>query len=186
MSARRTSFQFSAEAMAQLEAIRESTHIADNAEVIRIALNAYDELAQLTASGHHMFVRDREGEQHPYSLFVKLTYPGLNRERFNREAEAAAKTAKPASFFFVGDIIRQIESLRHRSRLSSNVDTIRVAMSAFKELVLIAAAGDILYICDQEGEHPFSAFQPFQKQNTQDLGEGVDGHMATDRVTESA
>ena len=179
MSARRTSFQFSAEGMAQLDALRESTHISDNAEVIRIALNAYDELAELTAQGHHMFVRDRGGEQHPYSLFVKLTYPGLKRDRFNAEAAEAAKTAKPASFFFAGEIIRKIESMKRRSRLSSNVDTIRVALSAFKELVLIAEAGDILFVCDKDGgEHPFSAFQPFQKQDLAAASETVDETMA--------
>lgn len=160
---RRTSFHFPKEAMAQLDAIRVRTHIADNSELIRNALNAYDELVMLAADGMQMFIRDSEGRKWPYSPYVKLDYPGLKREGFNAEAAAAVETAKSGNFFFSGDVIKKIESLKRRSHLSSNVDAIRVALSAFKELVLVAQAGDSMFVRDLSGrEHPYSPFQPFR------------------------
>ncbi len=161
--ARRTSFHFPKEAMAQLDAIRVRTHIADNSELIRSALNAYDELVMLFAKGNQMFIRDSEGQKWPYSPYVKLNYPGLKRDEFNTEAAVANENAKAGNFFFSGDVIKTIESLKRRSHLSSNVDAIRVALSAFKELVLVAQAGDSMFVRDLAGrEHPYSPFQPFR------------------------
>jgi hypothetical protein len=160
---RRTSFTFSPEAMAQLHAIQARTHVADNSELIRSALNAYDELVVLAADGNKMFVRDSDGKPWPYSPYIKLSYPGLNREAFNAEAAKAAKTTKAETFFFSGDIIQKIESLKKRSHLSSNIEAIRVALSAFKELVLVLEAGDVFYVRDANGvEKPYNPFQPFR------------------------
>lgn len=162
--ARRTSFTFSAEGMAQLKAIRERTHVADNGEVIRCALNAYDDLVDLAARGYQMFVRDGDGARWPYSPYIKLSYPGLRRDEINAEAVAAAKGRKPETIFFSGDIIGKIESLKKRSHLSSNVDAIRVALSAFKELVLVLEAGDTFFVRDTDSvETPYNPFQPFGK-----------------------
>jgi len=108
---RRTSFTFSPEGMAQINAIRQRVHAADAGDVIRTSLTAYDDLVSLAAKGYQMFIRDAEGAKWPYSPYVKLSYPGLKREEINAEAETAAKTTKAENFFFSGDIITKIESL---------------------------------------------------------------------------
>ncbi len=163
MAARRTSFHFPREAVAQLNAIRLRTYIDSNAEIIRMAVVAYDELLTLDAAGHRMSVIDRAGASWPFSPFMRLNYPGLAREALNSEAEAASDKAVAANFFFTDDVVDRLESIKQLSHIKSNADIIRVALSQYKELILVHEAGDSVVITARDGsEGVYSPFRPFR------------------------
>ena len=60
-------FFFSGEAVKRLESIQHRSHLKSNPDAIRAALSAFIELIAVDAAGDEIIVRDREGNERPYS-----------------------------------------------------------------------------------------------------------------------
>jgi hypothetical protein len=66
-------FVFSREASERLESIRRRSYLQSNAEVIRAALCAYNELLVIRSARYAMIIRDREGNEWHYSPHTPLS-----------------------------------------------------------------------------------------------------------------
>lgn len=157
MPPRRTSFHFPKEASARLAAVGALTHIEGEADVIRAALDAYDRLLDIIEGGWRIVVRDHEGREWAWSPYRPFTYPGLNKVALVEPGDTKAK-----SFFFSGDAVDRLESIRERSYVKSHVEAIRVALTAYGELLRIDAAGDEILVRGRDGSEQFyNPHRPF-------------------------
>lgn len=158
MSTRRTSFHFPEKAVEQLRSIQRRSRLDSGADVIRVALAAYDELLRIALGGYKILVRDQSGREWLYSPYTKFTYPGLDTHAITPPIQ---DEKPPKNFFFSGEAVERLESIRKRSRAQSNADAIRMALSAYDELLGVIAAGDTIIIQDKQGnEQSYSPYAP--------------------------
>ncbi|MDR3506263.1 MAG: hypothetical protein P4L64_00020 [Caulobacteraceae bacterium] len=157
MAARRTSFHFPKDAAARLAAVGALTHIDAESDVIRAALEAYDRLLDVVEAGWRIIVRDHAGNEWAYSPYRPFAYPGLKQVALAEPAETKGK-----SFFFSGEAVDRLESIRERSYVKSHTDAIRVALTAYGELLRVDAAGDEIVVRDRDGgERLYNPHRPF-------------------------
>jgi hypothetical protein len=72
-------FVFTAESAAKLGSIRQRSFLHSNADVIRAALAAYEELLRVVNLGDHIVVIDRAGNEHPYSPYAPVNPEALSK-----------------------------------------------------------------------------------------------------------
>ena len=160
---RRTSFVFPPEAAAALEAIRLRTYIDDDADVIRIALSVYDNLLHLAELHCAIAVCDKRGQNWAFSPYTRFTYPGLTNATADKRANAKKNRSK--NFFFSGEAVNRLDSIRARSETRTNADAIRLALTIFNQLVQIYSAGDHVVVRASDGEESyFNVFNPQSRQ----------------------
>jgi Arc/MetJ-type ribon-helix-helix transcriptional regulator len=161
--AARTSFQFPKKAMAELRAIKERARLNDTADVIRIALQAYEEMLDLYDGHQRMFIVDPHNrkQEWEYSPYRQCAYPGFG-EMCSEDIET--KKDAPGTFFFSGEAAKSLASIRSRSYANSNSDAIRLALTAYKELVLADEAGCSIVVRDGKGgEVAYNPYRPFRR-----------------------
>jgi len=149
MSGRRTSFYFPKEAMAALGAIQRRTRLDNGADVIRIAVITYWQILHFIDDGHKIVVRDKAGDEFPYSPYRPFEYPGLITPTTDQESE---QSVSPKSFFFSGDIVTKLDEIRARGYVRTNSDAIRVALAAYRELISVVSAGDEIIVRQRDGQ----------------------------------
>jgi hypothetical protein len=161
--ARRTSFLFPKDAAAKLAAIRSRTYMENDADVIRMALSVYDTLLELAELNCKIVVRDRCGKDWPYSPYTRFSYPGLNGVAPDQTDQAEEACEK--NFFFSGEAVEKLDSVRARSEARTNADAIRLALTAFNQLLMVDMAGDGIVVRDPDGgECFFNLFNPQARQ----------------------
>lgn len=159
MSARRTSFHFPREAVTQLCKIQARARYAEAADIIRASIVAYDILLDIAAD-YKIIVRSADGRVWPYSLFRPFTYPGIEELR-TREVSNEVTARFPKNFFFSGDAVARLESIKLRCHVHSNSDVIRTSLSCFDELTSVEAVGDDVVIRGSDkGEWLFNPYTP--------------------------
>lgn len=91
-------FVFSAEAAAKLDCIKSRSRFGSNADVIRAALDTYDELIRVVMAGDHIVVRDEAGNEQFYTPYAPLVRLGLNlisdQERVQAGNSAPSRASK--------------------------------------------------------------------------------------------
>jgi hypothetical protein len=146
----RASFLFPKDAATQLAAIRERTYIENDADIIRLALSVYDTLLELADSNQKIAIQDKSGHEWPYSPHLRFSYPGL--EQFPDPEAPAGEGQEAKNFFFSGDAVQHLASIRDRSGVRTNADAIRIALTALNHFLKIDAAGDSVVIHDLDGQ----------------------------------
>ena len=160
---RRTSFHFPKQAIAQLNAIRERTRLDANSDVIRIALQAYDELLDLSDDGCSLFIIDKDGAEWEYSPYKKCLYPRFGQLE-NGDTETEEKSVA-SNFFFSGEAASRLESIKARSYAKTSADAIRLALTSYKELILADEDGCAIMVRDSNGvEAAYNPYRPFRWQ----------------------
>jgi len=162
-SARRTSFVFPAEAASALAAIRSRTYLEDDADVIRIALSVYDNLLELAELHCAIFVSDESGREWPFSPYTRFNYPALSDAANDAAPQDHKSPAK--SFFFSGEAVSRIDSIRERSEVRNHADAIRLALTVFNQLVLVHSLGHKIIVRTSDGsDFYFNVFNPKARQ----------------------
>jgi hypothetical protein len=189
MADRRTSFIFPPDAARKLAAIRRLSYLSTDASLLKAALSAYESILSLWSSGWRFFVRDKKGGEWPYSPYARLVYPGIAEQLVAiNEAAASERIAKSKTFFFSGEAVKKIDSIKNASFVTSNADVVRLCLSAYEELLAVAAAGDELFARSRLGEeqvfNPHSPFVPGV--GVIAPNERVEGLAARDEVNQPA
>jgi hypothetical protein len=70
-------FVFSEEVTGRIESMRRRSHLQSNADVIRVALLAYDDLTRVVAAGGDILIRSRDGVERCYTPYAPLLREGL-------------------------------------------------------------------------------------------------------------
>lgn len=160
----RASFLFPKDASAALDAIKSKTDIKDDADIIRLALSAFDCLLELDELSCKIFVRDRERREWPYSPHLRFVYPGLTdvaEEKLDDSLEKRSNGVHAKNFFFSGPAVQRLKAIRARSEMSTNGDAIRVALTKFNQLLQVETTGDSVVVRDLKGhESLFNLFNP--------------------------
>jgi hypothetical protein len=162
MAAERTSFSFPEAAVGALHAIKSRARLENDADVIRVALRSYDDILSIDEAGMDIVVVDKAGEEWNYSPYTKFDHPELAR----RPVQAAGKKGDaPINFFFTGEAVSRIKSIKERSFLNTNADVIRVALTAYDELITVMTAGGRVVVRNDKGnEAIFSPHRPWRRE----------------------
>jgi hypothetical protein len=153
--------------MKQLMAIMQLSYLETGADVIRAALHAYDDILYLDQKNYKIIVKDKSGEEFVYSPYTTFRYPGLDTGDRYLENNAGAETGKatPKNFFFTGEAVDRLESIKAQSFMKSNADVIRLALTAYSELLTIDAKGDEIVVRNREGiEQVYSPHRPWPRE----------------------
>jgi hypothetical protein len=163
----RTSFQFPKKAMAELRVIKERARLNDTADVLRIALQAYEEMLDLHDGHQRMFILDvhNQKQEWEYSPYKQCGYPGFGEMR---SEDSETRKDVPGAFFFSGEAAKSLASIRSRSYANSNADAIRLALTAYKELILADEAGCSIVVRDGKGgEAAYNPYRPFRRRTSE-------------------
>ena len=181
--AKRTAFYFPEEAAVRLQKIKKRARLDNSANVVRAALSAYDELLEVALAGCTIVVKDREGQEWPYSPYTRFSYPGLARKT-EPIAAISATEKSPKNFAFSEAAVATLESIRKRSYLESNADVIRAALAAYDELTTAFSAGDQIIIRDTEdNECTYTPYAPLTRQRLNLSGTcGINGALAANGI----
>lgn len=161
MSVRRTSFHFPQKAIAELTEIKQRVHLDNNSDIIRAALKAYDRLLEFACLGYKIFIHDKNGDNWSYSPYTRFTYPGLEMLKVKTVRPTPSIKGVSRNFFFSGEAVEKLESIRQRSYVKTNADAIRVALISYKELLTVWDNGDKIIIRDHNDfEYLFNPHAP--------------------------
>lgn len=161
---KRTTFYFPTKAATQLSSIMRRSRLENGADVVRAALSAYDELLEVTEAGRSIVVRDKAGQEWPYSPHFPCNYPGLALGELDTNVAAADEVKTPKNFVFSEEAAAKLDFIKSRSRFRSNADVIRAALGAYDELVRVIMAGDRIIIRDEIGnEQSYSPYAPLMR-----------------------
>jgi hypothetical protein len=159
---RRTSFLFPTEAATALENIRARTYFDDDADVIRIALAVCDNILELAELHCSIAVRDTNGQEWPYSPYTRFEHPNLGEAV---RATPSTKKRPAKNFFFSGEAVERLDSIRARSEVRTNANVIRLALTIFNQLVQVHSAGHRIVVRTTDGEESFfNIFNPQARQ----------------------
>jgi len=163
------SVYFPADAVAHLKLISERTYFEDDQSIVRIALFAYEQIIDLHAQNLRLEVRNHVGDVFKYTPFDKFEYPELTAQKikFDEQAEILAASLKRKRLLFSHAAIERMTALQAKSYASSLEDVIRIALSAFKELILIDEMGGQFRMVASEGRtYPYNPLRPFCLERT--------------------
>jgi hypothetical protein len=150
MLKRRTSFHFPKEAATALQAIWARSRLGNASDVIRAALSTYNALIQIVSGGGEVIVRTKDGRQWLWSPYEPFNYPNLSSiPPVNDDKSVTRKV--PRNFFFSGDAVDKLDSIKAKCFAETNADAIRIALTAYNELIGVSAVGDEIIIRDKCG-----------------------------------
>jgi hypothetical protein len=95
-------------------------------------------------------VRDSEGKEWPWSPYESFEYPILQNTQATKPDVRSTKKI-PRNFFFSGEAVEQLESIKCNCFAESNADAIRIALTAYNELINVHVLGYEIFIRDKFG-----------------------------------
>jgi hypothetical protein len=101
-------------------------------------------------SGTRIFVRDSDGASYPFSPYTKFSYPGFGGGDYIVDATQCGP-ASAKNFFFSGVAVKSLESIKKRCHSKNNADAIKIALTAFAELLFIYDRLDDIVLIDRQG-----------------------------------
>jgi hypothetical protein len=114
--------------------------------------------------GYKIIVKNKARDEFVYPPYASFNYPGLDELLDVAAIDSTSKKEVPRNFFFSGEAVEQLESIKARSFLKTNADAIRVALTSYSELLAIDAAGDEIFVRDRNGnELAYSPHRPWMR-----------------------
>jgi hypothetical protein len=89
-------FVFSAKAAAKLDSIRSLSRLQSNADVIKVALQVFDDLISVVFAGDSIVIRDPKGHEQFYNPYIPLARPALEPTKEDERRPAEAKGSRPS------------------------------------------------------------------------------------------
>ncbi len=157
----RVQFDFAPEALARLDAMREVTEARNRAQVIRLALRAYEWFVQTVRP--EMTIQMVESDDGVSSGFKGMLLLAQMGKQANPLATLLPKAFQsliatqkkgiyvPVQFYFSADALARVDVLKEATGVATRADVVREALRLYEWLVNEVKPGMIVKVLDTTG-----------------------------------